>query len=303
MFNNLTNNEAIGVYTPQSQLIMSESKLYELGFSHDEIRTLQYVMSGGGAVTTRDLQNLGLDYEYSKRIRYLRDVATGKVTVETKDELVKHLRRLFGKRRRIGIHDLAVSTIKNVPRWAVVAGIQDPVYSILNSSNYPVDKRMYLIRDVSSRITVRTRNKIVMKYGYPKKIDGVLEILGIDKKTGETIIAFDKKYSRVCNRYIVLASLRRPEFHHGLIEIICIEGTRVYVYVQNMGTTARVNYKGGTTRVYDYGYMPNQIKPKLTKVASDIYQRVCGVTAYKHEPNSDFTLIPESDNNRLEVIE
>ena len=75
------------------------------------------------------------------------------------------------------------------------------------------------------------------------------------------------------------------------------------MYAQNMGTKAQVSYNGGTSRVYDYGYNKLEVPSKLTKVASEIYQNVCGFYAEKYEANSDFAIITKEEKEDYEIQE
>lgn len=301
----ISENQAVGVYTPATQIVIDPMKLQSMGFSPAEINTLQYIVYNGGKVSPAALTSYGMDYESAKRLKYMYDIATCKVNIESTDDLVKHLRRMFGSHRRIGITDLALSKLQKVPRMAVVAGIKDTTFSIFNSNQYPVNERMYNVVDVTGgRIHIETNRKPVLKYKQAKKIDGVIEIIEL-KPNGNVVVAVDKKYARLCNRYIIVGSLKRPEFHHGLVEIICIEGTKVYIYAQTLGTKEMVRYNGGTQRVYDYGFMPREIEGKLISVASEMYPILCGVYASSTPSNSDFVIIPpeEKEESIEDIIE
>lgn len=285
------NQDACGVYTPGTQFNVDENKLRELGFSQDDIGVMQYVSRFRGKVSVADLQANGIEYERACKIKYMYDIAIGRVNIESEDDLAKHFRKMFGNHRRIGITDLAVSKVNKVPRWALIGGIKDEVYSCLNSKNLPPEKRLYTVEKVGSRVTVSTDNRIVIPYEYPMKIDGVIEILGKEKQTGRIVMAIDRNYCRLCNRYIIVASLRAPETHHGMVQIICVEGTKLYVYAKTLGIKESVSYSGGTARVYDYGIKANEIIPRVRAVAEAIYQSLCGVYAKYIPANEDFQLL------------
>lgn len=292
--------EAVGVYTPNSQLDIDHEMLRSIGFTDEEIATLEYIISNGGNISKPALLSYGLPYELADKIKYMYDIVTGKVTIESTDDLVKHLRKMFGNHRRIGITDLALSKIRKVPRKAVIAGIKDETFSIYNSNKYKPEERMYdVINITNDRIFIETARKPVLKYGQSKKIDGVIEIIEL-KPDKKVVVAVNKKYARLCNRFVIVASLRRPEFHHGLIEIICIEGTRVYVFAQSIGNKETIRYSS-TQRVYDYGYLPNEIQPKLIKVASELYPMICGVYAVTYPANSDYRILLEEEEDEQHV--
>ena len=287
--------QASGVYTPGTQFDLDITRLASLGFNQQEINVMQYVAQCRGRVSTQELVNSGIDYETAQRIKYMYDIASGKISIETEEDLAKHFRKVFGRHRRIGIQDLAVSNVNKVPRWALLGGIKDKVYKCLNSADLPVSNRLYTVEKVAQRVTVGTSNQLAIPYGYPMKIDGVLEILGREKGTGRIILAVDRKYCRLCNRYIIVASLRAPETHHGMIKIICIEGTTIYVYAKTLGIKESVSYAGGTSRVYDYGIKQNEISTRLKEVAERIYASLCGVYATSVPGNEQFQLIAQMD--------
>ena len=271
-------------------------RLKSLGFNDAEIQNLQYVVMNIGKLTPSVLTQCGYTYEQAARLKYLYDICIGKVIIETPDELSKHLRKMFGAKGRIGIQNLEVSKIKEVPRYAIVGNIKTEPFTIWNSKQYPPNQRLYRVVDVSStRITVRTGKIPKIQYGGAKEVDGVLEIKGVVKGANNTKlvdVAFYKDYCKLCNRFIIVASLRRPEFHHGMVEIICYEGTRVYVYAQTLGTKELVKYNMGTQRIYDYGVLPQEINGKLTKRASELYTILKGAYRSFEPGNQDYTIIP-----------
>lgn len=286
-----------GLYGNMQQFDFDTVKLASLGFSEQEINNLQYIITNGGKVTTNALMQYGYSYEQAKRLRYMYEICLGKVVIDDTNALVKHLRKMNANMPRIGIQNLKVSTVNKVPRKAVVAGIKDPTYKIYNSGNHAVNDRMYDVVDVtSSNIHIKTSRKPVLKYGQSKQIDGVLKIIGVDSNKRVTV-AFDKKYCKLCNRFVIIASLRRPEYHLGLIEIICIEGTRVYVYASNIGSKETVSYSMGTQRVYDYGYYPSDILPKLRNVGAGLYRALNGVYSNLIVGNQEFRILTIEDND------
>lgn len=264
--------------------------LRSLGFTNEMINTMQYIISTNGKLTPAIISQYGIPYETARDIKYMYDIAIGKVVIDSEQDLIKHLRRMFGKNKRIGIDDLALSKIKDVPRMAVVGGIKQEPYTIYNSKEYPPYDRLYKVVNVSNgNITVLTPRKPQIKHGTPLKTD-VLEIKGVHN--GEVVISFSKKVCRLCNRFIIVASLRRPEFHHGLVEIICIEGTKVYVYAQTLKPSVGIKYNYGTQRVYEYGFLKPEINKKLMRTASQLYPIICGVVGKTYAANMDYITIP-----------
>jgi len=280
--------------------------LLKLGFSNDDINMLTYVYNNGGKFTPNALQQYGYTYEQAKKIAYMYAICSGKISIETKEEMIKHLRKMFGSDYRISMQDLAVSKITTIPRFALVSGIVDEPYTIWNSKNYQGINMLYKVSDVSGKnITIETKKRPTLKYGQPKVIQNVLEIKGINSKN-EVVVTFNKNYCRLCNRFIIVASLKRPEFHHGMYEILCFEGTRAYVYATSAGTGDIAKYRAGTQRVYDYGLFPGDIRAKLERVAMAMYNRLHGVGVQMEPANKKYDVLEKVHNNledESEVIE
>lgn len=309
--------------------------LLNLGFSQNEINHFEHVYNNGGKFTPMALQQYGYTYEQAKRLNYMSKILRDGINMQTENdmishvkkmtgssremakqavyrqnlsngygaqnysevELIKHLRETNGKQRRITIQDLAVSKVTAVPRVAVVAGITDEPYTIWNSKNYKGYKAMYkVVEATGSNITIETPRKPKLAWGQSKKIPGVLEIKGV-KGNGDAVVVFNKNYCRLCNRFVIVASLKNPEFHLGKYEMICFEGTRVYIFAINMGTKENVRYNMGNQRIYEYGIMPGDIKGKLDSVAKNMFNHLGGVSAKYVEPNEDYKVVPKEDKD------
>lgn len=279
---------------------IDDNRLLQLGFNNNEINNMHYIQNNGGKFTPQALQSYGYTPEQASRLMYIYRICIGKVQINTKQEMITHLRKLFGSSHRISIQDLAISTLNKVPRVAVVAGLNTSPYNIWNSNQYKGTNALYKVVDVTGqKITVETSRKPKLEYGSAKKLPGQLEIKGV-KANGEAIVTFDKNYCALCNRFIIIASLRNPEFHLGKYEIICFEGTKVYVYAINMGIKENIRYSGGTQRVYDFGIYPNTIHNKLTNVAKRICQSLYGVSTEYFPPTTNYEVITRQKNDNMD---
>lgn len=300
---NMYFGNGMGVYTYGNQFDLDPIRMKSMGFTQEEIQALTYIVSNEGkAAISTMTQYYGIPYEEAQKLKYMYDICTGKVLINSEDDISKHLRKMFGKHKRIGIQDLATSTVSEIPRAALVAGIpEDTPFAIWNSIKYPRDKRLYKVTDVSSAfITIETDRIPILKYRAAKKLDGILEIKE-DPTNGKMKVAIARDYCRLCNRFIIVASLRRPEFHHGLINIICMEGTRVFIYADTLAPNKNSRYYNATQRVYDFGFFPYEIQPKLITCATNIYQRVCGVYASQVPSNMDFIMLPVEQKAEDEI--
>ena len=248
----------------------------------------------GKRPTSSLIQQFGYTPEQAQRLMYMFKVYNGNITLNSERDVVKHLKKIHGNAYKISLSDFKTSNISSVPRIAVVAGITEKPYDIYNSNNYKGKNALYRVLNVSGRkIQIETPRKPRLEYGHTKSIDGVLEINGLTQN-GNVIITFDRNYCHLCNRFIIIASLRNPEFSLGKYTMLAFEGTKIYVYAAIMGTGDHVRYSGGSQRVYDYGLDPNTIKPKLDRVAQAIYQQFDCASGRYDAPNERFVLVPKT---------
>lgn len=308
-------------------------QLLNYGFTQQDINNLTYVYNMAGKVTPAVIGQLGFDYQTQQRIMYTYKFYCGQIILDSIPKLAKHFRIVYGcnpdqaskmaydynlkhggvdtkqglvnslkkinkNGQKITINDLATSKITEIPRVAVVANIQDEPYNIWNSNQYKGMAALYKVIDTSGQnITIETGRKPNLKYGALKKLPGILEIKGV-KQDGKAVVTFNKNYCRLCNRFIIVASLRAPEFHLGAYEIICFEGTKVYIFASNLGTRENPRYNMGNQRVYDYGIFPQDIKTKLNKVAKGMYQYLQGMNIEYKAPSASYSVVP-----KVQVIE
>ena len=282
---------------------IDKNQLLALRFSKNEVDTLTGVINRLDSWNKKPnrprLLEMGFTYEQADRLLYMYNILIGKITIHNKDDFISHLKKLSKGQRKIGIQDLMVSTVQDVPRKAVVSGISDPIFSVWNSKELPLPHRQYdVINVTSSNIWVKTNIRPILKYKQSKKIDGVFEILEVHKDY--IVVSFNKKYCRLCNRFIVVGSLRRPEFHLGMYEIICSEGTKVYIFGQTLAAKDIISYNGGTQRVYGYGFFKSEISEKINIAANMVYKKLGGVYSEKTEGNKDFLVLPVQEEEKKE---
>lgn len=278
-------------------------KLIRLGFTLEEINRIVGLVSNGFRVSRSSLVQLGHSEYEACRLVQLYNIMRGTVSIQNDDELIKHLRTINKGVPKIGMDNLKISKIREVPRVAVVMGITKEPYTIWNSTRYHGKQMLYLVRDVTpTSIVIETSRKPALKYDDASDIDGVLSILG-GKTDGGVVISFNKDYCKLCNRYIIIASFRRPEFHLGMYEIICNEGTKVYVYATILKAKDKIKYNMATQRVYDYGVLPDEIVPKLKRVAIEMFSRLNGIKIEGQVANTDFVLIDPYDDDVKEETE
>lgn len=272
---------------------IDRNQLLSIGFSPEEITQFTYVYNNGGKFSTNALQSYGYTYEQAARLHYMYNICSGKVQVESSDQMAKHLKKMFGSQHKISIQDLAISNVNKVPRAAVVHNIKQEPYSIWNSSNYSGKAMLYPVVEATGQsVTIETSRKPKLAYKQSKAIPGMLEILGL-RANGKVLVKFSKDYCALCNRFIIVASFKNPEYHLGKYSILCYEGRRIYIYATNMGTKENVKYQMGNQRVYDFGIFPSDIIPKLTNVAKQMYAYLKGVQYTFEKANTIYKVVEQ----------
>lgn len=255
------------------------------------------MLSVNASFTVGALQSYGYSFKQASRLKYMFDIYSGKVQVETQDEMARHLRKMSGGIYKISMQDFPNSKITNIPRVAVIANIPQSPYDIWNSKNYKGREAIYKVVDVSGqRITIETSRKPQLQNKHTKSTQEIFEIKGV-RANGNIVVAFNKNYCKLCNRFVVVCSLRNPEFHLGKYEMICFEGTKVYVYAINMGTKETVRFNSENHRVYECGLLPNDIEGKLKNTAQKVYNRLKCVAVKFFEPNSSYSVV---DSDKIE---
>ena len=273
----------------QAQVIAR--RFQQLGFNQVEITEFLRMLGAEASFSVSTLQSYGYSFKQADRLKYMFDIFIGKVRIETQDEIARHLRKMSGGSRKISMRDFPKSQITNIPRIAVIANIKPPPFDIWNSKNYKGGKALYQLVDVSGqRITVETARKPQFQQNRTTKIQGIFEIKGV-KANGNIVVTFNKKYCSLCNRFVIVGSLRNPEYHLGKYEMLCFEGTKVYVYALNIGTKEAARFNSDNYRIYDFGLLPNDIEGKLKNAALTMYNQLKCVLVKYCEPNDTFRVV------------
>ena len=273
--------------------------LGSMGYSEKEARKISNALFQCSKCTSAVLQKYyGYNALQAKRIEYMFKIYTGKISIETNDQLIKHFKTMTNNAHKLTVADLAVSKVTSVPRFAVIQNIDIEPYTIWNSENYKGVQRLYKVYETRGQsVTVETKRSPRLDYGASKEIPGVLKIHG---KTfdGNVRVTFDKKYCRLVNRFIIIASLKNPEKHCGKYDIITSDGNRVYVYATNMGTKETPKYQMSNQRVYAYGIFGKQIPSKLKSVAEEMYRYTGGYSYKLCKPTVEYHTL-----DRVRIVE
>lgn len=272
----------------QAQII--SRRFQQLGFSQAEITEFLRMLCVNAAFTVGRLQTYGYSLKQAGRLKYMFDIYSGKTQIETQDELARHLRKMADGSYKISIQDFPKSRITNIPRVAVIANIKQPPYDIWNSRNYKGKEVLYKVVDVcGQRITVETSRKPDLPNRHSKRTHDIFEIKGV-KANGNILVNFNKRYCMLCNRFAVVCSFRNLESHLGKYEMVCFEGTKIYVYAINIGTKEAVHLNSENHIVYDCGILADDVDRKLKKVAQLMYNHLKCVAVKYCEPNRSYSV-------------
>lgn len=299
-----------------------------LGFTMEEMTVFNEI-SMFGKVTTVKLNQYGVPYIEAQRIKYMADIVDGKVSINSPDELIKHLKKMKLSNKKIGMWDLATSKIDNIPRHCFIEGLPKTSYFSMFNSGKEM-RKFDVIDSTPSRITFRTDIIPKIPYGDSKKlyrlvdlqqkkhmyvdsldkvaksykedtvrfkIENVAEIVASDGK--KVIVKVNRDYARVCGRFIVVASLRYPEKHLGLARIITLDGTKVYVYARQTSYSDKVKYSGSSERIYAYGESKEDISKLIIREAINVYNKVNGVYGDTEPATVDFETFESRDSNNI----
>lgn len=272
-------------------------RLLKLGFSQQEINFLTNLLNYGQRPTSKTLASYGLNYEQAKRIQYMYGIWLGKTTIKNGDELAKHLKKMNTSGRKITINDLKFSDLQEIPRVACINGIKDENFDIYNTKRYKGYNGLYnnVLGVSSNNINIRTTRKPQLPYG-KRGVPEVISIINYNKDSKEVDLAVNKRFIRLCNRYVITASTKRPTYHLGMYEIVCGEGTKIYVYAQNIGTKELHNCNTTNNRIYDFGIKKEEIKDKIVRQSKDIAQTFGGNVVNYYQGTETFNIL-----NKVEI--
>lgn len=197
--------------------------------------------------------------------------------------------------------NLPLSKITHIPELAEIGGIEDEVFSIYNSDRYEDASRYLRVKRRGDRVQLVPNRLPVVKYGESLKVDGVAELKEDEHSDfgnkGYTLY-LQNKYVKLLNSFVICISLRMPQSHLGLFDIVCVSGTRLYVYATEWSAKNRriksssTEYNSNAARIVDYGFTIRQLEDKLykaAKAANDYYGGIAGMF------NKMFYVDPETD--------
>lgn len=258
------------------------------------------------------IQRRDLQYKLSSALSVVKNKAV-RNSGDTEAEnaclvLARHYTRMYrefgvgrAKINNTGIKKL--NEIHKIPKRLYIAGIADPIFNIYNSDRY-IDKneKFYLMEGSNNQyIHIVTDKRPVLRRGQEAKVQGV----GIIREAPYGSVEADnvyinRKYIRQLSRYAVYVSTKKPALHCGLIQLVCVGGTIIYVYALEVGDTDLVNRSEGGKKVYSYGYFRNNLYNSVKNVAMCIGNEYGACFSVTYRPQHEYkeTLIPLIQNGQ-----
>lgn len=193
--------------------------------------------------------------------------------------------------------DLPPTMVTEVIELAEIAGIEDEDFSIYNSDRYEDNSKYLKVKRKGNTVQLEPKRLPVLKYGKQPKIDGIIELrkdeysdFGEDSYT----LFVNSKFVKLLNTFVICVSVRMPDSHLGMIDIVTDNGSRIYVYATEWTAknrrlkTSSNEYNSNQARIVDYGYTNKQLEDKLASVATKIFKMynkklslyVCPVVEY-----------------------
>lgn len=286
-------------YNSMAPFVADYPKLTSLGFAPSDIQMLENMvrMNRNRMPTAPRLYEMGIDYNKSAIFRYMYGISTGKIVIDSWEAMAKHFRRMWVG-PHIGIDNLPVSTATNFRRFCLVAHLPKP-YDVLDSARYVkklgLSKAMYVVDKSGSKATViRSNRRPIIRFDEPTTIEGHVKFLGVNKDDGTLSLAITDPHVRLCNRYIVVASLRHPADHLGCNRILCADGTTVYVFAQMLKGGAN-SYYNQAQRAYAYGVDDKLLPSTLQSVTEYIFKCMGGMMVENMPGNLIYNLMLDNE--------
>lgn len=297
-------NELLGApdFGASSNLAIYTNDLERLGFSQQDIALLDAVASDGRMPTMLGMRNMGIDAETADKLRYLYRIASGEVRIESSDDLSKHLKR-FWRGERVGMHSLPLVNVGKLGVFCYVHGLSGP-WAVLNSCKYEskgLKQCCYMVKKSSSeRVLIETDRRPVLKHKEPTEVAGSIRIANMaaiySGETNKVQYSISKKHIRFVNRYVIVASLKKQHGHFGAYNIMCMDGTQVWVAAIPVRSKGASSYYKDSQRVYRYGIDVNDIKKDLDGVAGMIFKHLKAFNSVLKHPTLDFrTFVDEQE--------
>jgi hypothetical protein len=261
------------------ELELNLEQLMYLGFTVQEVQIFNKFLNSGTSLTINTLAKYNIYGPTQARVLYLKKLyISGLLEPDNLRKftfLEKHFRKMSGEMTS-GNLSLPVARPMATYQRAVVTGITDPYFSVLNSSKSEL--KLHKVETASSsKIVIQVSRKVELRVpkGYfagknkLTKIPNVLEVLEYyspdQSKEFFARIAINVKYARLINQYVIVAGAKEVQGHLGAVKSVTSQGSILYVYAKPIYTTKKIN-NAASERVYVLDYDLGRIGEHITKV-------------------------------------
>ena len=290
---------------PQENYYFSidDDLMYKLGFTPDEISILKQAYNYYGVVTSQKLTTPPFvvpDRMMVSRIIYAYNICIGKKNVDTADirSLAQHFKRMcqmYGTYNNYNGLLIPHRDFSIVPRVAVVAGIPTGNFFVLNSKLYDKSEATYIVDKIAQEWVWIQSTRLMqvsaadrLNKSYDNREWGIPDILKVEevgnKSEGKPWkIKIHKKYCRLCNRFLIIATTRNMTpgvtEHHGGYQLLTDQGQILYLYAKTTDFDSYGNPKDKVpnstkdTVYLDYGFYRTEIENKLNTALNNISSR------------------------------
>lgn len=301
------------------------------------LNTAQYIISNNGRLTKAKIA------EYYRTDQYLYN--TIYPLEEPKVKLLVHIGRLINEPERIQkipyneqeiklmfklaslnqfnitVQHLKIDSYKsitNVPKYAIIGNFTESKFRQYNSSpQYQANNQLKLYEVESlSDTTGMLKIKVPLSSKVPCGVTFRTKGMKLEKPT-KTEIEYGKyrpnegkayiepKYFKLCNRYIILATLRQPSEENTIAyyKIIAVDGTTVYVVARLVPYNKVISSQGiKEQRIYYIGYNKNELIPKLQECKDILFQKLGGYSTQQLIAGKvKYTLLPAKNKDEYDA--
>lgn len=302
---------------------MDYSLLSSIGFTDFEINTLEQAVQIYGIVSSQKLIYPPFciqDQTIISRIMYAYSICMGKTIIDPDDPLsiskhMKKMTRISGGFSRFSCLYIKHRPVIKVPRTAMVAGLPEGSFSVLNSKNYDVYEASYPVDKIAQEwVTIKSTRRMNVTYkdrlnkSYEHRewgIPGILKVLevGSQAENKPWVIQIHKSRCRLCNRFLVVISTRKVAEgvfkHHGGYVAVLEDGTILYVYAKTTDVDSYGNPKETVTNdtndtiIFDYGFYASEISRKIEAAMAAVANTYHMVFSKRLSGETPFKMLPE----------
>ncbi|MBR1454964.1 MAG: hypothetical protein IJ593_10050 [Lachnospiraceae bacterium] len=279
---------------------MDEGLLSSLGFTVDEINILRDAVNFYGLISVQKLSQppfLLQDMQMVQRIMYAYNICMGKKVVDTTEphSIAAHFKKmaqLYNVYPSFDALKLKKRQFNLIPRTAVIAGIPQGNFFVLNSNLYNKMDATYRVEKIAKEwVTIYSERKMAVGYSdrlndsYENREWGIPDVLKV-LEVGDFAedrpwkLMLHKKYCRLCNRFMIIVTSKKisPETleHNGGYTVITNEGQIITIYAKTTDFDSYGNPResipnsNNNTAIIDYGFYKEEVQSKLDKALNEL---------------------------------